>query len=123
MAASTIVWEVPPSVISRGLEKYGDRVLTAILALAQYFGQKMQDEMRRNAKWTDRTGNARSGLFAEAQLNAAQAAVELYLSHGHTVDYGVFLEYAHAGKYAIVLPTIEANISEIQRELKRLLSG
>ena len=36
---------------------------------------------------------------------AAEAMVVLYLSHGHTVFYGQFLEESHGGKYAIIMPT------------------
>jgi hypothetical protein len=119
VAETGVVWIEPPEKMARALEEYGERVLAAVRAVAEYMATKMQDESRRNAPWQDRTGNARSGLFGAAEREAAEAIVTIYLSHGHTVYYGQFLELAHGQKYAIVMPTIEANLPE----LKRMLDG
>ncbi len=110
-------WIVPPSQLARGLEQYGERVMVAVKAVADYIAQKMQDEARRDASWEDRTGNARSGLFAVAE-HAARDVVNVYLSHGHTVEYGKWLELANAGRYAIILPTIERNLPVLEKMLK-----
>ncbi len=116
------VWIRPPSqTLIPALGDYQRRAITAVLALAAYFAQKLQDESRQNAPWQDRTGNARSGLFAVTE-QAAGDLVTIYLSHGHTVDYGKFLELAHGAKYAIIMPTIERNLPEIEAQLKRLLA-
>jgi hypothetical protein len=56
-------WVVSPKVIADGLEEYGRKALVAIQAVANYWGQSIQDEARENAVWEDRTGNARGGLF------------------------------------------------------------
>ena len=120
MALSGIRWVRPPSQLARAIEQYGDRVLAAVMAVGQYIAQQMQNEARVNAPWTDRTGNARSGLFSTAVEAAAQDVVIIYLSHGHTVDYGVYLELANGGNYAVIMPTIEANLGEIERMLQRI---
>lgn len=108
-------WVVPPNQLVRAFEEYGRRVTVAVKAVADFICNKMQDEARRNAPWTDRTGNARSGLFAVAE-EASRDIVNLYLSH--TVEYGKYLELAHSGKYAIIMPTIEKNLSVILQMLK-----
>jgi hypothetical protein len=113
-------WVRPPEELARGIERYGQRVLAAVYAVAEFIATKMQNESRRNARWQDRTGNARSGLFSQVTREAAGAVVIIYLSHGHTVDYGKFLELAHGQKYAIVMPTIEANLPELKRMLDDL---
>ncbi|MCL4295682.1 MAG: hypothetical protein KJ077_08140 [Anaerolineae bacterium] len=115
--------------MARALDQYGVRVFDAILAVADFIATKMQNHARQNARWQDRTGNARSGLFGAAVkkergaggqfLATAERTVEIYLSHGSTVFYGKFLELAHGGKYAIIWPTIEKYLPE----LKRLLDG
>jgi len=56
-------WVVSPKVIADGLKAYGEKALIAIQAVANYWGQNIQDEARENAAWEDRTGNARGGLF------------------------------------------------------------
>jgi hypothetical protein len=116
-----IVWAKPPSALTPALLEYQRRVMAAVMTLAQYFAQKMQDEARRNATWEDRTGNARSGLFAIAEA-AAGDLVTIYLSHGHTVYYGVFLEICNGGRYAIILPTLQRNQVEIEHTLQRLFA-
>jgi hypothetical protein len=59
--------------------------------------------MKSNAKWTDRTGNARQGLNADVQVSTNNVAIVLY----HTVPYGVFLEVRWGGRYAIILPAMQ----------------
>ncbi|MCG3208630.1 MAG: hypothetical protein FOGNACKC_02241 [Anaerolineae bacterium] len=118
--ASGFVWIVPPAGMARALDQYGDKVLAAVQAVADFIAGKMQADARRNAKWQDRTGNARSGLFAVARREAAKDIVAIYLSHGHTIYYGIFLELARGGRYAIIVPTIEKHLPELKRMLDDL---
>jgi hypothetical protein len=108
--------------LGNAIVRYGQQVAAAVHALGQYIASRMQTDMRRDAKWVDRTGNARSGLFAVAE-RAAGDVVTVYLSHGHTVDYGKWLELSHAGRYAIVMPTLQRYLPEIERMLKELFRG
>lgn len=118
--AGEVIWIKPPATMAAALDKYGDRVLVAVQAVAEFIAGKMQDHARQHARWQDRTGNARSGLFAVAAREAAGKIVAIYLSHGHTVYYGIFLELARGGKYAIVMPTIEKFMPEIKKMLDDL---
>lgn len=123
MASRTgITWRrgQAPEDLAAAVQAYGDRVQAAVLALAQGLAQMMQDEMRSQAPWTDRTGNARGGLFCQAEA-AASDLVTIYLSHGHSVEYGVWLELANGGRYQVIMPTIENNLGEINRQLRNLL--
>jgi len=115
-----IYWVRPPSVLAKNVQLYGVKLHVAIKALADFFAQKMQGESRQGAPWEDRTGAARTGLFAVAE-QAATDLVTIYLSHSHTVYYGVFLELCNGGKYSVILPTIQRNLPEIERQLKKLL--
>lgn len=116
---SKVYWVKSPDIIAKGLGQYDAKLRTAVEALADYIAAKLQTEARENAPWEDRTGNARTGLFAITK-KAAKDGVKIYLSHGHTVEYGKWLELAHGGKYAIIMKTIEANLPEIRRLLKNL---
>jgi len=120
--ATGFTWTKRPSAeLIPGIEDYGKKVHAAILAVAEYIAQKTQAEMRQGAPWEDRTGNARTGLFAVVD-DAAKDLVTIWLSHGHTVYYGVFLELAHGKKYAIIMPTIEANLPVIEGMLRRVFA-
>lgn len=138
-------WIVSPKVIADGLEAYGRKALIAIQAVANYWGQSIQDEARQNALWEDRTGNARGGLFfavdgfgletitgtvtPEAQAEMNDVGVEsgdantLIITLGHTVFYGKFLELSNGGKYAIVMSTIERNLSTLERLVQDVFKG
>lgn len=112
----TFRWRVSPSRLIRETERYGQRVMVAVRAVASYFSTLVQNEMRQHAIWQDRTGNARSGLFSAVD-DAAADLVTIYLSHGFTVDYGKYLELSRGGRYAIIMPTIQRNIPVLQKLL------
>jgi hypothetical protein len=58
---------------------------------------------RTNASWTDRTGNARQGLFA---LHESEPMVRHELTIYGTMPYTFWLEVRWSGKYAIIGPTM-----------------
>jgi len=78
---------------------------------------KVQDYMRSNAPWTDRTSNARNGLFARATSGGVVHSIVAY----HTVPYGIWLEVRHSGKYAIITPTIQYEGQRIMKDLQGFL--
>ncbi len=115
-----IRWETPPSELARAVERYGDRVLTAVAAVAQRVATEMQNEAKANATWTDRTGNARTGLFGTSEADFARKVVTIYLSQGTAIDYGVWLELANSGRYAVVMRTMEAHYQDLMDMLKEI---
>lgn len=73
--------------------------------------------MKVNARWTDRTGNARNGLSTEVEWKPKELhAIRLF----HRMWYGIFLETRWAGRYAIILPTIQKFGPETMQLLDRL---
>lgn len=57
-----------------------------------------------NAPWADRTGEARNGLTASVESQGE----DVFLSLSHSVDYGQWLETIQSGRFAIIMPTLEA---------------
>jgi len=141
--AAGAYWIKPPSQLAAALREYQEKLKAAIRAAAAYTGQKMQDEARQRARWSDRTGNARSGLFYAVDgfgfpPIVGQTAVTfdqpvrdvitesggdgyLILCLGHTMWYGKFLELSNGGRYAIVLSTFNANLPILEGVLKGVL--
>lgn len=115
-----IKWVRPPAKLAQAIEQYGDKVLTALVAVAQRSADLMQNDACNNAPWTDRTGNARSGLFGTAEADFARHIVTIYLSHSTIINYGVYLELAHGGRYAIIMRTVESHLPELQSMLDEI---
>lgn len=79
-----------------------DSVRRYVTGVFEYSKLEAIEYMKENAPWTDRTGNARSGLFAIT--NYGDDYWELVLAH--SVFYGIYLETRFSGKYAIIAPTV-----------------
>jgi hypothetical protein len=130
----------PQQQLIPNIEEYGRKALVAVQAVANYWGQMNQDEARQEARWEDRTGNARGGIFfavdgfglgtitgtvtVEAESGGDGVTVEqgdqdtLVITLGHTMFYGKFLELSNGGRYAIIMSTLERNLSGLERMLK-----
>lgn len=104
--------------IERNLDVYKKKVHEACLSVANYFAPILEAEAKSNAPWTDRTGNARQGLRGFAQ-DVSETVVELYLSG--KVGYQIYLELKNSGRYAIIMPTIEAHYKPIFDMLQKVL--
>jgi hypothetical protein len=113
----TLVWRVPPSVLAKGIGDYPKRMLDAVFALAQYFAARIEAFAKQTAPWTDQTGNARQGLTARAFREATAVTIVLF----HQAVYGIWLEVKNAGRYAIILRTLEAHYQPYMTAIGRLL--
>lgn len=92
------------SLIPRGLAFHV--VLDAALEEAfESLAEQVEEYAKTNAPWEDRSGAARDGLTAEyVDGGLFQHAIVLY----HTADHGIWLEVRWNGRFAIIIPTIEA---------------
>lgn len=121
-AKAGIRWTTPPSELATAVERYGDRVLQAVAAVAQYVATQMQNQAQADAPWTDRTGNARTGIFGTSEADFAAHVVTIYLSHGATIDYGIWLELANSGSYAVIMRTMEAHYESLMQLLREIFA-
>lgn len=96
--------------ILANMDVYQAKIYKAMYQVAQYFAPVVESEAKSNARWTDRTGNARQGLtgFPEA---VSEDLVLLVLQH--KMDYGTYLELKE--RYAIILPTLEAHYNAVKQ--------
>lgn len=113
-----LTWDV--SNFRNSVTAMKTRFQTATLVLCETAAIKMENYAKENAIWIDRTSNARQRLDGDARwvgLNEIEIAVT------HHVDYGYWLELAHSRKYKILEESIEENIDELMRSLRRLVGG
>lgn len=110
----TIVWR---GTLPANLRKLDPTMLRRAVAATYSFAPRVEAHMKSNAPWTDRTGNARAGLFSRAETEASGARIVF----GHSVYYGIFLEARWSGRYAIVLPTLEEMGPEFMSYAARII--
>lgn len=96
----SISWE--GDLTEQRVQQIGPTIKRAMVAAARRSAPQIEGWMRSNAKWIDRTGNARSGLGAEVQVSTNTVAIVLF----HSVPYGIWLEVRWSGRYAIIEPAI-----------------
>jgi hypothetical protein len=106
--------------MQKALQNYERDVQFAIQRVAQIIKGELQGKAKDKAPWTDRTGDARRELFADIDEVAA-GIVDIYLSHGVNEPEGKSksLELGHGGRYAVIMPTIQAALPEIEALLQR----
>ena len=122
-------WTAPAE---RAFNELADAYINAIhggvAAIAQKWAPIIENWMKRNAPWTDRTANARQGLYTEVQ-ECINQMVSIILAHG--VDYGIYLEgwdprnnreMKNAGRWAVVNPAIDYFAPRIWADVRRMLS-
>jgi len=115
--SATIVWQVPPEALARNVGDYITRMLSAVHDLAVFFAARMEAAAKAGAKWVDRTGNARQSLTGKAIKTATGVVIYLFAQ----MHYSIWLEVKHAGRLAIILPTMEQHYSPLMDAIRSLL--
>lgn len=98
---------------------YAEAIRRGVYQIAQRRALEIEAWMKQNAPWTDRTGNARQTLYTAVE-QASRDMVDIIMAHG--MDYGIFLELAHAGRYAIIGPAIDYWGPILWNDVRALLS-
>jgi hypothetical protein len=99
------------------LEKLDRRTILGIAAAMDYQATKTEFFMKTNAKWTDRTGHARSSLFTATKKQGNS----FYMLLSHTASYGIWLEVRFSGRYAIIVPGLRFTVAGLPKLLNKLL--
>lgn len=119
MAKGDFHFELNMDPLLKGLEVLDRRTDNAVGGVMEYWDSKIEAYMRINAPWTDRTGNARSGLFAKA---GHERFKRHWIDLGHRMPYGIWLEIRFAGKYAIVFPSLVLFGPKIMKTMNKLFA-
>jgi hypothetical protein len=95
----------------------GQLIVRMYAGLAVYtkgFATEVEQYAKDNAPWEDRSGEARNGLRALGEQRLTKYTITLF----HTAEYGIWLEVRWDGRYAIIVPTIEAMGPEFMNRLE-----
>lgn len=99
------------------MNQYREFVIQAMYMLLLSYAGRVEADMKDSASWTDRTGNARQTLAAFA-IKLPDGAV---LIAKQQMSYGKWLELKNAGKYAIVLRTLQSYYGTIWQDVKAII--
>lgn len=95
-----------------------DKLDRALQGVCRFWDGKIEEHMKLEAPWTDRTSAARNGLAAQHQR------VE-FMHHRivmtHAVYYGIYLETKNDGRYAIIRPTLNTHAPKVMGTLVKIL--
>ena len=108
------------STLSQGFDIFTKKAQVALLMYAKMEAIDLQNQMRNNAPWTDRTGHARQSLTGSA-YRESPTTITIKLAHGSNIPYGIYLELAHEKRYAIIDPTIQANQNNVMKNFQYLI--
>ena len=117
-------WTTPVTAeIIPELERRKAAVLRAIGMVFESFALKVRAYAVKNAPWQDRTAHARQGLRTQVDTVGAVFTLTLF----HTMDYGIWLEIANDGRYAVILKTMEKQfpllMELIRKTVDRAMQG
>lgn len=90
------------TALIQNIDRLEPRVDAAFGALLERQGDLAAAHMRTHAPWTDRTGNARSGLGSVVFRQSGRWVLNLY----GRANYQIWLEVKNSGRYAIITPTL-----------------
>jgi hypothetical protein len=114
MAAET-TWD--DKKVRANLEALMPQIQDAVFQLFTYWSQKGSSLMRSNARWTDRTGNARQGLSGAVFDSDDEIALVFF----HRVTYGIWLEIRWSGRYAIIGPTMAEVAPQLAQQVATVI--
>lgn len=109
-------WSVAPRAgitwtsekIKVNLGQAGPKAVAYLSKTTAYYSLRAETSAKTKAPWTDRTGNARSGLSTAYQVEASPSGGTYTIDVYHRVPYGIWLEVRFGGRYAIINRTVDA---------------
>lgn len=107
------------SPLEKNLKEFKRKVNNQISAVMDYNAAYATGWLKQNAPWTDRTSAARTGLVALS--NASGNSHEILMAY--SVYYGIWLEVANSGKYAVITPGMRIIGKKVMDDMQSLLNS
>lgn len=116
---ASVRWTQSPRGIAQAISLRSAAVQEGVGALAHSHAARGEATMKSGAPWNDRTGNARQGLFGQAETSVTGATIQL----GGTVEYQGFLELgtSRMSPRPIIVPTAETVAVEFTKDAIELV--
>lgn len=116
----------PTQAFDPAVAIYVEAIRNGVLAIANRYAPEIEDWMKANGSWTDRTGNARQTLSTEVE-EVSLDMVRIILAHG--AEYGIYLEgftpegreTQQGGRFAIIAPALDLFAPRIWADVQAML--
>jgi hypothetical protein len=105
--------------LRNNLQTFSDKLNRNVSGVMNYNSAYATNWLKSNAPWSDDTGAARTGLVA-LPFNAGKTH-ELIMAY--SVSYGIWLEIANSGRYAVITPAMRIVGEKIMRDMQDLLDS
>ncbi len=105
---------IDTSALNRQLERIGRDIAPTIETVLMDIAGQMESDAKRDAPWTDRTGNARrtmKGFVATEDDTSLLVGIAGYMS------YSPDLELRYGRRYAILVPTLDRYSPDIMNTI------
>lgn len=99
-----VAWQGLAEIAANAVD-YVDGVKQSVGEAAESLKDEMVDYMKKNAPWSDESGNARRELQGIVVWDD-EDHFTIMLGHGKDIYYGIWLEVRWGGRFAIILPTV-----------------
>lgn len=100
-------WTVTPEEAwGELLDALVDEIERRIVAYAHSLTDEIADWMKANARWEDRSGEARASLYSDV-IHLVRESVLIFASHGPAIAYALYLETVRGGFFGIIADTID----------------
>ncbi len=113
-------WESNPEDVFKDLvDQFGTELRAGIYAILKRYEPEIEAWLKANAPWTDQTGNLRQSLWADVQVLTHNIMIQF----DYGLDYGVFLEFKNAGKFAVITPAYDLFAPRIFADIKAFVES
>jgi len=107
------------SRLRNNIKTFGNRLNKNVSAVMDYNSGYATGWLKSKAPWHDDTGAARSGLVAIPF--SAGSKHELLMAY--SVTYGIWLEVANSGQWAIITPGMRVIGAKIMNDMQHLIDS
>jgi len=105
------------NTVFNNLNRLYKKKMAGVQGVGTIIAAKAAEKSKANRPWKDRTHHAKQGLYGKFRWEGTRGIIE----HGHRVDYGVWLELARDGKYAILEKTLSSLRQEFYNRVKQIM--
>lgn len=110
-------FQFDPSDCLKKMVEAKQRSLFAAEKVASSAAARMEGEAKRDAPWTDRTGNARQTIRGVSGWSGGK----LRCAVTGNMEYSPYLEKGREGQNAVLWPTVEANRQKIMDAYRKVV--